>query len=67
MTKYYPSLEERRLRIIENCCGGGDGGMDTDPAGDGDIGYSGEADGQGPVAGLDKALGKLKRRKKRKS
>ena len=57
---YLPSLNERRLKIIENCCGsgGGDGfSMDTDP------GYGDES----PVpTALDTALDKLKKRKKKK-
>ena len=57
---YLPSLEERRQRIIENCCGtdSGDGfNMDSDP------GYN--SDTAVPTA-LDKTLDKIKKKRKTK-
>jgi hypothetical protein len=67
MTKYYPSLEERRLRIFENCCGGGDmGGMGDDTSGDEGGGFGAE-DGSSQTPELDKALKKLKKRKRKEN
>lgn len=58
-----PSLEERKKYILEDGCAScGDGGM---AAGDG--GFTGDAAPEGPVAGYDQPLGKVRRqRKKRK-
>ena len=39
--------------------------MTTDPGNTGKAGFSSKADDEGPVAGYDKVLGKMKRRKKR--
>ena len=66
MSKYGPSLSERKRAFLEDACAGcgGGGGMGTDPGGDGVPGFSGEADASGPVAGLDKALKRLKRKRK---
>lgn len=56
---YLPSLEERRLKIIENCCSGCDSdGMSSD----GDPGYE---SGDVPTM-LDKAINKVKSRRKKK-
>jgi len=38
--------------------------MSTDPSGTGKPGFSSKADDEGPVAGYDKVMGKMKRRKK---
>ena len=38
--------------------------MSTDPGGTGKTGFSSKADDEGPVAGYDKLMGKVKRRKK---
>ena len=58
---YLPSLEERRQRIIENCCGadaGGDGfDMDSDPGFNSDTAVP---------TGLDKALNKIKKAKSKR-
>lgn len=58
---YLPSLEERRQRIIENCCGADSGGDGFDM--DGDPGFS---SGDVPTS-LDKTLNKLKRKKRGKT
>ena len=58
MPKYGPSLAEIKHNFLEDACagcGGGGGGMSTDPGGDDVPGFSNEADATGPVAGLDKA------------
>ena len=39
--------------------------MSTDPGNTGKAGFSSKADDEGSVAGYDKVLGKMKRRKKR--
>ena len=39
--------------------------MTTDPGNTGKVGFSSKADDEGPVAGYDKVMGKIKRRKKR--
>ena len=39
--------------------------MSTDPGNTGKAGFSSKADDEGPVAGDDKVMGKMKRRKKR--
>lgn len=70
MPKYQPSLEERKLNLIqsmrEDCCGmsgGGDAGMSV-----GGDGFEGSSDAAGPSAGYDPLLGKaLKKIKKGKS
>ena len=62
MSKYYPSLEERKQHILEDGCASCGGGM---TAGDG--GFSGDAAPEGPVAGYDPVMSKLDRvRKKRR-
>ena len=38
--------------------------MSTDPGNTGKAGFSSKADDEGPVAGYDKVMGKMKRRKK---
>ena len=65
MSNYLPSLEERRNKLIEDCCGGyGGGDMDDGPG----------ADGEPPTAESegDKLLGRTlknlkSKRKMRKS
>ena len=39
--------------------------MSTGPGNTGKAGFSSKADDEGPVAGYDKAMGKMRRRKKR--
>ena len=39
--------------------------MSTDPGNTGKAGFSSKADDEGPVAGYDKVMSKIKRRKKR--
>ena len=39
--------------------------MSTDPGNTGKAGFSSKADDEGPVAGYDKPMGKMRRRKKR--
>ena len=58
-----PSLQERKNYILEDGCAGcGGGGMSV-----GDGGFTGDADAEGPVAGYDQPLNKVRRqRKKRK-
>lgn len=64
MPNYQPSLEERRLRIIENCCGGGEGGgLSDDSSGDDGGGFGAETDTSSPQ--LRKVLDKLKNRKRK--
>ena len=41
--------------------------MSTDPANTGKAGFSSKADDEGPVAGYDKVMKKLVRRKKKES
>ena len=38
--------------------------MSTDPGNTGKAGFSSKADDEGPVAGYDKVMGRMKRRKK---
>ena len=68
MAKYGPSLSERKAAFLEDCCSGAGGGMGmgVDPAGEGSEAFSGDSDPRGPVAGLDKALGKIRSKRKRK-
>ena len=61
VSKYYPSLEERKRYILEDGCAAC-GGMSV-----GDGGFSGAADPEGPVAGYDPLMGAVNRvRRKRK-
>ena len=67
MPKYGPSLSERKQAFLEDCCGGGGGGMDmsSDGGGDGGEVYGGDSDPRDQLSGLDKALGKLRRKRKK--
>ena len=70
MAKYGLSLSERKQAFLEDCCGGGGGGMDmsSDGGGDGGEVYGGDSDPRDQVSGLDKALSKIRsKRKKGKS
>jgi len=59
---YLPSLEERKKRFLESCCGGSDmgsdmGGLDSEAA------YTGDMTDPEPVSKLDKFIKKRKRKK----
>ena len=53
------SLEERKKRFLEDCCGGG--GMATPTMSGGDNMYTSDSNPEGPTAGYDKPLGKKKK------
>jgi hypothetical protein len=63
MINVKPNLQERLKLIIEDACVGcGGGGMSV-----GDGGFTGDADPEGPVAGYDPVMTKVKRRKKKRN
>ena len=62
MSKYLPSLEERKLNFLENCCGGyGGGDMSNGPANDGE---PPTADSDGGESLIDRTLKTLKSKRK---
>lgn len=67
MAKYGPSLSERKQAFLEDCCGGGGGGMDmsSDGGGDGGDSFGGDSDPRDQISGLDKALDKIRRKRKK--
>lgn len=67
MAKYGLSLSERKQAFLEDCCGGGGGGMDmsSDGGGDGADAFGGDSDPRDEASGLDKALDKLRRKRKK--
>ena len=62
MAKYQRSIQERKLSIFEDGCASCGGGMAV-----GDGGFTGEADAEGPVAGYDPVMSRVKRRKKKRT
>ena len=61
MSKYLPSLEERKNKLIEDCCGGyGGGDMQDGPGGDGEP-PTAESDGDSLI---NRTLKKLKTKRK---
>ena len=61
MTNYLPSLEERRKKLIENCCGGyGGAGMADGPGMDGEP-PTAESEGDSLI---NRTLKKLKSKRK---
>lgn len=64
MTQYLPSLEERKIRFLEDCCGASGGDMNDGPI---DSGEPPTADGDTDSL-IDRTLNKLKsKRKQRRS
>ena len=57
----YRSIQERLNFIIEDGCAACGGGMTV-----GDGGFTGDADPEGPVAGYDPPLGKVRRQRKKR-
>ena len=55
----YKSLQERKKELLEQCCGGGDGGPTMSM---GDAGYQGGAPAEGPMAGYDPVQGSNKKK-----